>query len=46
MFFMIVTGLVMIVLGPVIAVFYLALMRVLLEGVQVLFQLKDKLAKD
>ncbi len=46
MFFMIVTGLVMIVLGPVIAVFYLALMRVLLEGVHVLFQLKDKLAKD
>ncbi len=46
MFFMIVTGLVMIVLGPLIAVFYLALMRVLLEGVHVLFQLKDKLAKD
>jgi hypothetical protein len=46
MFFMVVTGVVMMVLGPVLAVFYLALMRVLLEGVHVLFEIREKLAKD
>ena len=35
----------MMVVGPVIAVFYLALMRVLLEGVHVLFQIREKLEK-
>ncbi len=40
-----VTGLVMTVISPVIAVFYLALMRVMLEGVHVLFQLREKLGK-
>lgn len=42
-FFMIVTGLVMTVLAPLLAVFYLALMRVILEGVKVVFQVKEKL---
>ena len=45
MFFMIVTGIVMMVIGPVLAVFYLALMRVLFEGVHVLFQIREKLGK-
>ena len=35
----------MTIVGPVIAVFYLALMRVILEGVHVLFQVKEKLEK-
>ena len=35
----------MMVVGPVVAVFYLALMRVFLEGVHVLFQIREKLAK-
>ena len=42
---MIVTGIVMMVIGPVLAVFYLALMRVLFEGVHVLFQIREKLGK-
>ena len=45
MFFMIVTGIVMMVIGPVVALFYLALMRTILEGVQVLFQIREKLDK-
>ena len=45
MFFVIVTGIVMMVVGPVLAVFYLALMRVLFEGVHVLFQIREKLGK-
>ncbi|MCL4810246.1 MAG: DUF4282 domain-containing protein [Thermoanaerobaculia bacterium] len=44
-FGIIVTGLVMTVISPVIAVFYLALMRVMLEGVHVLFQIREKLGK-
>ncbi|MBK6404280.1 MAG: DUF4282 domain-containing protein [Holophagales bacterium] len=44
-FFVVVTGIVMAIIGPVFAVFYLALMRVLLEGVLVLFQIREKLAK-
>jgi hypothetical protein len=40
-----VTGIVMMVVGPVLAVFYLALMRVLFEGVHVLFQVREKLGK-
>lgn len=44
-FFGIVTGIVMMVIGPVVAVFYLALMRTVLEGVQVLFQIREKLEK-
>ena len=44
-FFVIVTGLVMTVLAPLVAVFYLALMRVFLEGVHVLFQIREKLEK-
>ncbi len=42
-FFMIVTGLVMTVLAPLLAAFYLALMRVILEGIKVIFQVKQKL---
>ena len=38
-------GIVMMVVGPVLAVFYLALMRVLFEGVHVLFQIREKLGK-
>jgi hypothetical protein len=44
-FFGIVTGIVMMIIGPVLAVFYLALMRVVFEGVQVLFQIREKLGK-
>lgn len=44
-FFVILTGLVMAVLAPLLALVYLALVRVLLEGVQVLFQLKERLEK-
>ncbi len=44
-FGVIVTGIVMMVIGPVLAVFYLALMRVLFEGVHVLFQIREKLGK-
>lgn len=44
-FGVIVTGIVMMVVGPVLAVFYLALMRVLFEGVHVLFQIREKLGK-
>ena len=44
-FFVIVTGLVMTVLAPLLSVFYLALMRVILEGVKVAFQVKEKLEK-
>ncbi len=44
-FFVILTGLVMTVLAPLLALVYLALLRVLLEGVQVLFQLKERLEK-
>jgi hypothetical protein len=44
-FGIIVTGLVMTVISPVIAVFYLALMRVMMEGVHVLFQIREKLGK-
>ena len=44
-FVVIVTGLVMMIIGPVLAVFYLALMRVILEGVHVLFQIREKLGK-
>jgi len=44
-FFGTVTGIVMMVIGPVVAVFYLALMRTVLEGVQVLFQIREKLEK-
>jgi hypothetical protein len=44
-FFVTVTGLVMTLLGPILAVFYLALMRVVFEGVHVLFELKGKLDK-
>jgi hypothetical protein len=44
-FFGIVTGIVMMVIGPVLAIFYLALMRVIFEGVQVLFQIREKLGK-
>lgn len=44
-FFGIVTGVIMMVIGPVVAVFYLALMRTVLEGVQVLFQIREKLEK-
>ncbi|MBK9968117.1 MAG: DUF4282 domain-containing protein [Holophagales bacterium] len=45
MFFMIVSGIVMMVIGPVLAAFYLALMRVVFEGVHVLFQIREKLGK-
>lgn len=44
-FFGIVTGLVMMVVGPVLAVFYLALMRVVFEAAHVLFQVREKLGK-
>lgn len=44
-FGVIVTGIVMMVVGPVLAVFYLALMRVLFEGVHVLFQIREKLGR-
>ncbi|HRY43560.1 MAG TPA: DUF4282 domain-containing protein, partial [Thermoanaerobaculia bacterium] len=42
-FFVIVTGLVMTVLAPVLAVVYLSLMRVVFEGVKVAFLVKEKL---
>lgn len=45
MFAMIASGIVMMVIGPVLAVFYLALMRVVFEGVHVLFQIREKLGK-
>ncbi|MBK9372670.1 MAG: DUF4282 domain-containing protein [Holophagales bacterium] len=44
-FFVVVTGFVMMVVGPLFAALYLALMRVLLEGVLVLFQIREKLPK-
>lgn len=44
-FGLIATGIVMMVIGPVLAVFYLALMRVVFEGVHVLFQIREKLGK-
>lgn len=44
-FFVIVTGLVMTVLAPLLSVFYLALMRVILEGVKVGFEVRETLAK-
>ncbi len=45
-FFVIVTGLVMTVLAPVLAVVYLSLMRVVFEGVKVAFLVKEKLEKN
>lgn len=44
-FFVIVTGLVMTILAPLLSVFYLALMRVVFEGVKVAFEVKEKLEK-
>ena len=44
-FGMAVTGFVMMLVTPLIAAFYVALMRVILEGVFVVFQLKEKLEK-
>ena len=44
-FGVIVTGFVMMIVGPLFAALYLALMRVLFEGVHVLFQIREKLGK-
>ena len=44
-FGMAVTGFVMMLVTPLIAAFYVALLRVVLEGVFVVFQLKEKLEK-
>ncbi len=45
-FGMAMTGFVMMLITPLIAAFYVALMRVILEGIKVIFQVKEKLEKN